>query len=79
MGIFDKIWGGQKPEEKIVDGQEGVEGGLPPVEPFEDGSDTADGDGLSEPETAFHDFESVLRAHPELRPENKGKDQEGQK
>ena len=64
MGFLDKIFG-QGPE----DIKRGVEQQQEEVFPILDiEGDTADGDTPPEALTMEHDFESVLRAHPELRP-----------
>ena len=68
MGIFDKMFGGPKVEDKKGDE---LERSLPP---FEDGSDSADGDQLPEALTMEHDFAGYLKKHPELRPESPKKE-----
>jgi len=64
MNIFEKMFGGPKIDD--IKGDK-LEGSLPP---FEDGSDTADGDQPPEALTMEYDFAGYLKKHPELRPKN---------
>ncbi len=74
MSIFERFFGGPKPEEKVTPEttEEKIDQGegLPQVE---NDSDTSDGDEML---TGLHDFEAVLKEHPELRPDSVEKKEE---